>query len=163
MTILIEGLKSKRQVHAIGRFIRKVCAALPQLRKGGEISFLFISDREIRKLNRKFLRHDEVTDVIAFPYPWKPSRRENRPFGDIYISVDTARRAVEKGGYPLIQELSLYALHGMLHLIGYKDHSIQDRRRMVAAQKKIFTDIAPNLAPPDQREPRTSNRAPRGI
>lgn len=101
-----------------------------------------MSDAAIRKYNRRFLRHDYVTDVIAFP---------NDEGGDILISLDTAGRLARQGGYGTVQELSLYALHGMLHLAGYDDHGKKNRTKMFAAQKRIFKRVAPRLAPPDQR------------
>lgn len=101
-----------------------------------------MSDAAIRKYNRRFLRHDYATDVIAFP---------NDEGGDILISADTARRLARQGGYGALQELALYALHGMLHLAGYDDHGKKNRAKMFAAQKRIFKRADPNLAPPDHR------------
>lgn len=99
-----------------------------------------MSDAAIRKYNRRFLKHDFATDVLAFP---------NDEGGDILISLDTAKRQAREGGYGAVQELALYALHGMLHLAGYDDHGIRARAHMFAAQKRIFRRAAPRLAPPD--------------
>lgn len=109
---------------------------------------------EIRKINRKFLNHDRPTDVIAFSYdsptPQLPNSTSH-PAGDVFISVDTAQRLARKGGYPAIQELALYALHGLLHLAGHDDHNPRDRKKIFAAQTKLFRKLAPRLAPPDFR------------
>ena len=156
MKIVTRGLKSKKQKVSLEQFCKKVCRAEPSLKKNGELSIIFITDSKIRKMNRKFLNHDRPTDVIAFSYPSQPLyfstsqlKISGLPFGDIYISVDTARREAEKGKYQTTQELALYCLHGLLHLAGHDDHSPKARKKMFAKQTQIFRKIAPRLAPPD--------------
>jgi len=99
-----------------------------------------MSDAAIRGYNRRFLKQDRATDVIAFP---------SDEGGDILISLETAKRQARRRGYKAVQELALYALHGMLHLAGYDDRGKTARARMFAAQKRIFRRVAPRLAPPD--------------
>ena len=142
MNLSFRGLKNPSQRRALGFFCRKACRLIPALKRRGEIVLVFMSDLSIRKYNRRFLKRDSATDVIAFP---------NSEGGDVLISLDTAKRQARKGGYKAVQELALYALHGMLHLAGYDDHGKNARARMFAAQKRIFKRVAPRLAPPDHR------------
>jgi len=146
-----EGLKNRSQKQSLEQFCKKACRLVPALRGNGELSILFVTDRRIRQINKKFLNHDFATDVIAFPYSLKGLGGEADPFGDIYVSLDTAAREARKGGYSALQELALYCLHGMLHLAGYDDHGPKNREKMFAAQKSIFKRSAPRLAPPDHR------------
>ena len=151
MNINIQGLRDKKQKVILTQFCGKVCKVLPSLRKNGEISFIILPGERIRKVNRKFLNHDCDTDVISFSYPVDPSRGEVQPLGDIYISMDMAKRRSILGKCKVIQELALYCLHGLLHLAGYDDHAPDDRKVMFARQTEIFRKVSPRLAPPDFR------------
>ena len=88
------------------------------------VNFVLLNDRQIRRINQQFLRHDRATDVIAFA-----SLGEDH-FGEILISVDTARRQAKVQRHSLLRELQILAIHGVLHLLGYDDHRPADRARM---------------------------------
>ena len=128
-----------------------------RLKNCGELSIIFVSDPEIKRINKQFLKKNNPTDVIAFNYT--PILRAARakenikkiPFGDIYISVESARKQAKNGGHGLLQELALLILHGLLHLAGYEDETVSKRKNMFRAQKKLFRKINPKLAPPDFR------------
>jgi probable rRNA maturation factor len=96
----------------------------------GELNVLFVSDKEIRRLNKKHLGHDYATDVISFPY-------DQPLFGDVVVSVDTAKRQAAEQGHPLLTELLTLAAHGTLHLLGYDDHRPADRVRMFKRQDDV--------------------------
>ena len=85
----------------------------------GCINLVFTSDRRIRALNKQFRNFDRSTDVLSFGFD-DPEDPEDT-FGEIYISVPTARRQTGKYGTTLTDELLRLACHGMLHLFGY-DH-----------------------------------------
>ncbi|MBT8235099.1 MAG: rRNA maturation RNase YbeY [Bacteroidia bacterium] len=90
-----------------------------------EIAYILTTDEEVLALNKKFLRHDYYTDILTF------DRSENqRLSGDIFISQErveenAATHEVEKG-----EELRRVMIHGLLHMMGYKDDSEEDRRIM---------------------------------
>ena len=75
------------------------------------VNFLFVDDRVIRRYNRRYLRHDWVTDVLAFPM------KSNGVLGDVMISAETARRQARERGHPFEKELKILSLHGLLNLI----------------------------------------------
>src|SRR6266446_5092888 len=97
--------------------------ALTKLR---EIFILFISDRRMASLHRRFLKQSGSTDVLTFQH------------GEIFISTETARRQASAFGNSLARELRLYVVHGLLHLHGLDDRSEADARRIKAAQEKIL-------------------------
>ncbi|OGR54374.1 MAG: rRNA maturation RNase YbeY [Elusimicrobia bacterium RIFCSPLOWO2_02_FULL_39_32] len=130
------------------RFSHAVLRELPILRKDGEICILFVSDKKIQEINKRFLNSNKITDVIAFNYEEFLSKKE-APFGDIVISLDTATRQAKLRGHSVLKECALLILHGLLHLVGVEDKTLKERDKMFALQKKIFLKIAPNLAPPD--------------
>ena len=103
------------------------------LRKLSEIFIWLISDRRMALLHRKFLGHSGPTDVLTFQH------------GEIFISVDTARRHARAFGNSLVRELELYIVHGLLHLHGFDDQTPAESRRMKGAQEKILCACTSSL------------------
>ena len=81
-----------------------------------------VGDRAMRRLNREFRGKDAATDVLSCPGEATP---EGRHLGDIVISLDTARRQAEERSHPLVREVKLLLLHGVLHCLGH-DHEADD-------------------------------------
>jgi probable rRNA maturation factor len=96
------------------------------LRKLGKISVWLISDRRMALLHRKFLGQSGPTDVMTFQH------------GEIFISVETARRHARTFGNSLLRELKLYIAHGLLHLHGFDDQTPSEMHKMKAAQERIL-------------------------
>jgi probable rRNA maturation factor len=98
----------------------------------GRASIILTSDGKIHELNKEFLNHDYPTDVITFEL-------ENKPLeGEIYISIDTAERQAAEYKVSLTNELKRLAVHGILHLAGYKDDSEENRSRMARMEDKYL-------------------------
>ena len=97
--------------------------ARPQ--KLSRIDVILISDSRMSELHRRFLQIDGPTDVITFQH------------GEIFISVETARR--EAGAYrtSLEEEIQLYLVHGLLHLRGFDDKNAASAKTMRATQVRI--------------------------
>src|SRR5262249_43189775 len=98
-------------------------------RARGHVSIALVSDAAVRLLNRKYRKHDRVTDVLSFAYDEQltgrgPAARVHH-LGDIVIARGVARRQAHVGRYPELTELRVLALHGLLHLLGY-DHEHDD-------------------------------------
>ncbi|HEX5035732.1 MAG TPA: rRNA maturation RNase YbeY [bacterium] len=125
----------------------------------GQINFLLVSDPVIRRYNVRYLGHDYATDVIAFGYEdTRNSRRsgfadpERRggmggkqcvpPFGDIAISTDTAKRQAKDEGHSVLTETTILALHGLLHLLGYRDKKKKDKDRMWRKTDALMERVA---------------------
>ena len=83
----------------------------------GEINFVFCSDLYLATLNKQFLNHDTYTDILTFP----GDNSENRVSGDIFISIDRVKENSIKFEQDFLAELHRIMIHGVLHLIGYKD------------------------------------------
>jgi probable rRNA maturation factor len=96
------------------------------LRQSREVFVWLISDRRMALLHRKFLGPAGPTDVLTFQH------------GEIFISVETARRNARAFGNSLMRELKLYIVHGLLHLHGFEDETPAEARRMKTAQEKIL-------------------------
>ena len=97
------------------------------LRKLNVVFIWLISDRRMALLHRKFLGQSGPTDVMTFQH------------GEIFISVDTARRHARAFGNSLRRELKLYIVHGLLHLHGFDDQTPSEMQKMKAAQERILS------------------------
>ena len=92
-----------------------------EIRRIGDIAVIFCSDNYILDINRRFLGHDYFTDIITFDYC-----EGDRLSGDLFISVDSVRENAHEYGTEFEDELNRVIVHGVLHLIGYDDHTEED-------------------------------------
>lgn len=98
-------------------------------KKNAEINIVFVSNREIRAMNKRYLARDSATDVLAFA-PARDGSADKSFFGDIMISSDMAETNRKVFGTGFGEEIALYVIHGILHLAGYDDGTEKDRRVM---------------------------------
>lgn len=133
------------KIHLVPSFARKTLlfrrAALLALKKkktapSGDLNIIFMTGREMRTLNKKFLNHDYDTDVIAFPY------EKNSPvFGDVFVSVDQAQKQATELNHPLLEELLTLVIHGTLHLLGYRDDTPGRKKTMFREQDRLLKNF----------------------
>jgi probable rRNA maturation factor len=134
--ISVRNLQRKISVNVaeLEKFARdalKRCLQLQQrkrtdLRKLNAISVWLISDWRISRLHLQFCGESNVTDVLTFHG------------GEIFVSVETARRNAREFGNSLMSEIKLYIVHGLLHLHGFDDGQPAGSRRMKNTQEKIL-------------------------
>jgi len=97
----------------IGEVIKK------KKRKAGEINFIFCSDEYLLQINKQYLNHNTYTDIITFDY--SQDTAETKVSGDIFISIERINENAKKYGKTPENELHRVVIHGVLHLLGYKD------------------------------------------
>ncbi len=108
---------------ANNRWLKMVAGS--EIRKIGDINVIFCSDNYILDVNMKYLQHDYFTDIITFDYC------EGKVLsGDLFISVDSVRENSIEFGTDFEEELHRVIVHGVLHLIGYDDHTEEDKKLM---------------------------------
>jgi probable rRNA maturation factor len=105
-----------------------------------ELSLLLVNDAQIQVLNRRYLGLDKPTNVLAFPM-----REGEFPtlhphlLGDLVISVETARRQMDRFGLDEMTMVILLMVHGILHLIGYEHEGTRKgAREMAIKQRELF-------------------------
>lgn len=91
-----------------------------------EINYIFSSDEYLHKINLQYLDHDTFTDIITFDN----SEEENIIEGDIFVSIDRVKENARDFNSPYEQELRRVLVHGVLHLCGYFDKSVEDQKLM---------------------------------
>jgi probable rRNA maturation factor len=122
-----------------GRIPRKKIAALLAAISKGEkvrsttVNIVFVEDREIKKLNRKYRRLNQATDVLSFNIDDVSGR--DSILGEIYISLETAGKYAGKDGISLTAEILGLCCHGALHLLGYDHIRERDRSDMKSRER----------------------------
>jgi len=106
-------------------------------RRVGDITYIFVDDEEILRVNREFLQHDYYTDIITFGY--NDGRRLS---GDLFISLDTVRTNAEGLQVTYEQELHRVIIHGVLHLCGINDKGPGEREMMEAAENRALSKLS---------------------
>ncbi len=91
-----------------------------------EINYIFCTDSFLLNLNQGFLNHNTLTDIITF------DNSENKAVleGEIYISIDRVKENASKFKSEFKNELDRVIIHGVLHLLGYKDKKASDKGQM---------------------------------
>ena len=101
------------------------------------ISLAIVEDHTIRELNRRYLNHDETTDVLSFNL----NREGEGLEGELILSGETATRQAHDFGWSPHEELLLYAIHGTLHLVGYEDSTPHDITIMRAQETEVLAQF----------------------
>ena len=96
-----------------------------EVRKVGDINVIFCSDNYILDVNMKYLQHDYFTDIITFDYC-----EDDVLSGDLFISIDSVKDNALFYGNDFPDELSRVIVRGILHLIGYDDHTDSEQKTM---------------------------------
>jgi rRNA maturation RNase YbeY len=105
----------------------------------GDISFIFCSDDYLLEMNKKYLDHDYYTDIITFDYV-----EDKMINGDIYISIDRVRENATEFSIPFANELNRILIHGILHLLGYKDKAKNDKKIMTEKEDYYLKALSNN-------------------
>ncbi len=102
----------------------------------GQTNLIFTTDAKLKKLNKQFRAKDKPTDVLSFNID-TPLADES-VFGEIYISVPTAKRQALSYDAPLSEEILRLACHGFLHLLGFDHHKPSDEKAMKAREDRYL-------------------------
>lgn len=91
----------------------------------GDLNYIFCSDEHLLQINKEYLDHDYYTDIITFDYT-----EENTVSGDLFISIDRIRDNAKTRSLKVRNELDRVLVHGLLHLLGYKDKTQEEQAEM---------------------------------
>jgi probable rRNA maturation factor len=101
----------------------------------GRIQIIYVTDKYIHELNNKYLKHNYPTDVISF------EMGDGKEIdGEVYISIDTARRQANDYDVSLTNEVMRLAVHGTLHLLGFDDQDDASRNKMRLLEEKYINE-----------------------
>lgn len=120
---------------------------MKKLKKQNEydMSVSFVDDKTIRTINRDYRNIDKITDVISFAMLDNEDLvvhdNSNLDLGDIFISVDTAKKQAKDLDQSLNREIMFLFIHGLLHLLGYDHKDIESEKTMFKLQKEILNEV----------------------
>ncbi|MDP2642474.1 MAG: rRNA maturation RNase YbeY [Candidatus Peregrinibacteria bacterium] len=109
--------------------------------KNGKISLIIVNDKKIQKINKEFRGFDKPTDVISFEYMEDSSAvhgGDELSVGDIFISLDTAKRQAKERDHSFQKELGILFVHGLLHVFGFDHDDDKEEAEMEKWAKKIL-------------------------
>ncbi len=105
-------------------------------KKFNRLSINFVNTEKLFDLNKKILNHNTDTDIITFSYT------ESEPFEtEIFISYIMANSNAQKFSVPIEDEILRLIIHGILHTIGFRDRTAQQKKIMREEENKILTNL----------------------
>jgi probable rRNA maturation factor len=169
---------SNRQSHvpigaaSIRKTVRVVLAA--EQVTAARISVALTDNVTVRRVNRNYLQHDYDTDVLSFLFESTPEKAAKpkrggadavrprgcgrRIDGEVLISAEMAAQTAGQFGWNPRDEVTLYLVHGLLHLCGYDDLTPVERRIMRARERAILAELGIAL-PNGAKRDRSARRA----
>lgn len=102
-----------------------------------EVSYIFCSDEYLLSLNKEFLNHDTLTDILTFTMSDAPLPIVS----EIYISVDRVRENAKELNIDFLDELNRVMIHGVLHLCGYSDHTPKLKKEMTEKEDYYLSKL----------------------
>ena len=110
-----------------------------------EVSCVLVDDERIHEINREYRHIDRSTDVISFAMEDNDQfyvEGMPRTLGDIFISVDHAKKQAEEYGHSLRREMCFLFTHGILHLLGYDHMTDEQEKEMFDLQDEILSALS---------------------
>lgn len=108
--------------------------SLPDIRIGkGELSLVFFSDEDLAQMHGEYCDDPSPTDVITFE-----GDADMDFAGEIFVSAERALEEAPRHGHSFAEELTLYLVHGWLHLAGLDDIAEADRTQMREAERRVM-------------------------
>lgn len=98
-----------------------------------KVELIYVNEKYIRNLNRKFFGRIGPTDVISFPFG------EESFLGEIYVSVDTVEKQAKEYETTFEDEIIRVSVHGLLHLLGFEDKTDEGKNKMQALEDKYLS------------------------
>jgi len=108
----------------------------------GDINIIFCESEYLLKMNNQYLNHNYYTDVISFSYPDPSAERIS---GDIFIDVQTVRKNAVEYKQSFFTEILRVIIHGILHLTGKEDRTVEQQRDMRAAEDEALDKAGKEL------------------
>ena len=123
-------ISNKKEIRAL---LKKICKK--ENKKISFINCVFCSDNRLLEINKKYLNHTSLTDVVTFDFTTSKKTIE----GDIYISIDRVKENAKKYKETFKKELLRVIIHGLLHLIGFLDKTKEEKNTMTLKENEYLS------------------------
>lgn len=125
------SIKKKEIEKLVSRVLRAESTNLP-------VDVIFVDDDFMKKINRKFTKRRKTTDVLSFGMKEGQNMGVDFPgLGDIYVSLDQAKRQAREYRISLREEVSRLVIHGLLHLLGY-EHKNRTQAKIMRKKEQAY-------------------------
>lgn len=146
MNIAIKNLQKRTAIDsgilsAIKRVVRKTLKKEGRCAAPGEITVCLVDARRIRKLNLRYLGKDSPTDVMTFDLTPEGLWSRGGMVVDVVVSAQTALSNAKIFKTAYLYELLLYVVHGLLHVLGYDDKNLKQRKKMQKRAQAILGTV----------------------
>lgn len=132
------GVKHKRKIALLVKEILK------KKRANYNVNYIFCTDEYLLSINKEYLNHKTFTDIITFDLSEKDS---DFLIADIFISIERVEENAEKFDKTFTEELLRVVVHGILHLIGYKDKTAKQKTTMRRLETRWINFYIKNILP----------------
>ena len=123
-------ISNTKEIRAL---LKKICKK--ENKKISFINCVFCSDNKLLEINKKYLNHVSLTDVVTFDFTLNKKNLE----GDIYISIDRVKENARKYKETFKTELLRIIIHGLLHLIGFSDKTKEEKNIMTLKENEYLS------------------------
>ena len=134
ISVEFQNIHSDRTIKALLQKAAKI--ALPE--QSNDLSIVVCDDDFIQTLNNEYRKVDKPTDVLSFPSDETDPESGVRYLGDIIISLPKATAQAAEANHPAAEELSMLAIHGVLHLLGYDHQTTGEKKVMWDKQAELL-------------------------
>jgi rRNA maturation RNase YbeY len=140
--VLVINRQRTRSINA--RLLKQiVAAALTGLGvESAELGIRLVGAKEMARINEKFLQHEGSTDVITFNHEGDRGDAGPSVYGELFVCVDDAIQQAKQFQTTWQSEVVRYAVHGLLHLLGYDDIDAARRRKMKREENRLVRRLA---------------------
>ena len=143
--IVSEEKNWSKKIKKTDVFFRSICKSFPKKyqysNKRIYLTLLLSNNKRIKKLNKKFRNKNKPTDVLSFPAEKKFDNKKNTYLGDIVISYEFMNKPKSLNNLDFKKRVIKIFVHGYLHLLGYDHIRLNDFKKMIKEEKKIYDTI----------------------
>jgi len=132
--VFLDQQRVKVPKRTLARVAREALLYMGRDPRRFSLTVVLVDDGSIKAYNQRFRGEEAVTDVLAFP-------GDGSYLGDIMISVERAQEQAPRFGFTLEKEMALLVIHGVLHLLGYRDYTPEEAQEMDRLQREILRKV----------------------
>ena len=100
------------------------------------VDYSFVDKKQMIKINKEHLKHNYLTDVLAFDYS-----ESSKIQGDVFVSEEKVRANAQEYSQGFSTELMRVMLHGLLHLCGHKDKTPEEQKKIRGLEEKYLNQL----------------------
>ena len=146
VNIILENKLWKKKIKKPSIFFYKLIRSFPKkynfINKKVTFTVLLSNNRNIKKLNKKFRKKNETTDILSFPFEKKLYKKKEIYLGDIIISYEFMNKPKSLTKLEFKNKVIKIFIHGFLHLLNYDHIKLKDFKKMIKEEEKIYNFVS---------------------